>query len=162
VSDFKLYDLAAQYRAIADLAASEADDAEVSAALDAITDQLAVKVDACLALVAEWGAYADALDAEAKRLADRRRVVDARAERLRAYVERNMRAAKVAKVEGERFTASLKKTPPALVIDEPADVPAKFKRVEEVISKEEIKRALKAGEFVPGVHLESKETLVIK
>jgi hypothetical protein len=49
-------------------------------------------------------------------------------------------------------------------IDDPAAVPSEWKKTTLVINvpKDPIKRAIKAGESVPGVHLEQRASLVRK
>ncbi len=49
----------------------------------------------------------------------------------------------------------------ALIVDDPGSVPEEWKRttVTVDIPKDPIKKAIKAGEDVPGVHLEQRESL---
>jgi hypothetical protein len=55
----------------------------------------------------------------------------------------------------------LKKNPPALVIDDQAKIPSKYEKqkIEISLDKVAIKAAIKAGEEVPGVHLEQGTSL---
>ncbi len=70
----------------------------------------------------------------------------------------------VKKIETETGTFTIRKNSPALIIEDENLVPEKFKTIvqETKIEKNEIKKALKEGEEIKGVRLESSQSLLIK
>ena len=70
----------------------------------------------------------------------------------------------VKKIETETGTFTIRKNSPALIIENEELVPDKFKTIvqETKIEKNEIKKALKEGEEIKGVRLESSQSLLIK
>jgi aromatic ring-opening dioxygenase LigB subunit len=59
---------------------------------------------------------------------------------------------------------SIRKNPPRVVIDYEDMIPDEFLRTRTVteVARDEIKRAIQAGQDVPGAHLEQTERLEIK
>ena len=70
----------------------------------------------------------------------------------------------VKKIETETGTFTIRKNSPALIIENEELVPDKFKTIvqETKIEKNEIKKALKEGEEIKGVRLESSQSLLVK
>jgi hypothetical protein len=101
--------------------------------------------------------------AEIERLRSRQQSAAAAAGRLEHYILRILRDRDGRPLKGANITLSSRRSE-ALVIVDPELVPAGWKRVTTVtdIPKDPIKRALKAGEQVPGVALEQHEYLVRK
>lgn len=160
----RLYEISAEMRAaLAVLEEREGElDDELEARLDAVDLAMGEKVDACLCLEAEMRAEADAMAAEAKRLAERGKRRGAEADRLREYVARSVRDSGARKVVGARFTAWLQLSPPRLVLAD--DVPEEWCETRVTVSprKDDIKAALKAGTVLNFARMEQGETLRVK
>lgn len=100
------------------------------------------------------------LAAEEKRLADARRNLQNKVDRLNAYAIAILQKNNWEKLEGDTSAIGLKKNPPAVVIDNAEVIPPRFVtiRQETNIDKNALKAALKCGE-IPGAHLEQKIAL---
>ena len=111
-------------------------------------------------LEAMAGAIKDAED----RMARRRRAIEGRVKWLKDYLKQNMEACDIQKIESPWFVLAIQKNPAAVDVFDEAAVPAEFK--EEVVSvrvdKAGIKRALEAGESVPGAALTRGTRLAIR
>jgi hypothetical protein len=98
-------------------------------------------------------------DAET-RMAARRKALENKAQRLKTYLLDNMRACQISKISCPEFEISLRKNPPAVIIDNEALIPPEF--VEIRTSTYINKVAIKAAGEVPGTHIEQGYALVIK
>jgi hypothetical protein len=101
------------------------------------------------------------MKAEEKRIATMRKSLESRAKNLEsafAYVLKNMGDKEVITKYG---VMKVRKNPPSVVIDDLSKVPTKFQhqKIEVTIDKTAIKAAIKAGEEVPGAHLEQGTSL---
>ncbi len=103
-------------------------------------------------------ADAAALAAEVKALAERKKAAEAKIERLRAILEREL--------GGETFStprvAITYRKSTATIIDAEGDVPPAYLRVKTEPDKTAIKAALASGATVPGARLEEKINMQIK
>ena len=66
------------------------------------------------------------------------------------------------KIETITGSFTVRKNQAALVIEDENLIPGKFKTIETKIEKKELKEALKKGEEIGGVRLESSQSLLIK
>jgi len=161
----KLYELASQYQELIPLAENADDEADLQAfydTLDGLQGEIGEKLENCAAVVKTIDAEAEAIAAEEKRLATRRRALQNSADRLKAYMRDGMDAAQMVKHKGKLFTISLQDNPPAVVVDDEASLPRDYCRVKVEPDKTAIKDALKNGVEVPGVHLEHTKSLRIR
>ena len=102
---------------------------------------------------------------EIARLSDRKRAAKASQDRLETYLCRIIAARGGKKLVGDTNTLSVRASDAVLILDEAA-IPAQYivekVVVEKRVDKVEIKKALKAGEEVPGADLEFRSSLVRK
>jgi hypothetical protein len=100
---------------------------------------------------------------EIARLSDRKRAAKASQDRLETYLCRIIAARGGKKLVGDTNTLSVRASDAVLILDEAA-IPAQYivekVVVEKRVDKVEIKKALKAGEEVPGADLEFRSSLV--
>ena len=108
-------------------------------------------------------AMAEAAKAEKERLAGLQKFYENAKKRLAETLSGAMRALDHPKVETPTLRLSLRHTQ-ATEIDNADDIPARFKmtKVETVIDKAAVKKAIVAGEDVPGAHLNDNYNLQIK
>jgi len=94
----------------------------------------------------------DAIDAEIKRLAARKKAASAKMEAIKSYLRENMDATGIKKIECPLFTISSVAGREIAVIQSEALIPDEFVDIKTQIQpkKAEILKALKAGENVPG------------
>jgi aromatic ring-opening dioxygenase LigB subunit len=135
--------------------------------LDALEGSLVVKAQNVAAYTKMLESQADVIGAEIVRLSSMQKRVMRHAQKLHDYLRDNMIRSGVFKIESTEapfFRLAIRKNPPRVVIDNEDMVPLVFMRTKTVMepAKEEIKRAIQAGQDVPGAHLEQTERLEIK
>jgi hypothetical protein len=161
-----LYELAAQYRSAADqLSDLDLPPEVVADTLESLSGELEEKAQSVAYMIRNLEVTADAIKAFEVAQAERRKAIERRAESLREYIKRSMEACGITKIEGPGITLSFRKSS-AVVIDEPALIPAEFMRQPEppppAPDKKSIGDALKAGKEVAGAHVEHRQSLQIK
>jgi hypothetical protein len=164
-SEVALYELAGQYRALAErLADMDLDAQTVADTIEAsgLTDALQEKAQGVELVARAAEMHCPTIDAEIARLqalkARRQRI----AQGLRDYLKLNMEAAGIERIECPLFRVTLKKNPPAVeVLDEKA-LPEHFwvtpepkppEPPEPRLDKKAIAASIKAGIDVPGARL---------
>jgi hypothetical protein len=165
--DTPLYQLVRYQHELAALADSgEVPAEQVADTLDALDGDIQEKAVQVAAFTRNLDATAAAVREAAKAMLSRADRIEKRAESIRAYLLFNMQAAGVTKVESTWFTLSVRKNPPSVVIDDEAALPEQFIMQPPPPAprpdRDAIKRAIKAGEDVPGARLTQTERLEIK
>lgn len=163
----RLYELANQYKSLEALEVSEDLPAELLRdTLEALEGDLQDKCTAVAMFGRNLEAVAESIEAAAAKMTARSKTLRARSESLRAYLQLNMVACGITKIECPYFTLQLKENPPSVVIDHEASIPEKFWRQPEappkVVDKKAIASAIKAGEEVPGCHTSNGQRLEIR
>jgi hypothetical protein len=128
--------------------------------LDDIQMERDAKLLSCGALYKSWDREAEAIRTEEKALAARRHALEARGERIKAYMIQHIQAGE--KLSDSRCVLSWRTSPGAVVVNNPTALPAQYTHTEVVIHKKEIGEALKAGQTVPGAELVKGVSLQIK
>lgn len=164
-----LYDIAAEFEALADRAFSFAEEGEVPsdlcAELDAIEAEFEDKVAACCRMIKSFDAHAAVVKREADRLADRHKALANASERLQQYVFDMMTAVGKDVCEpDELFTVRIQNnSQPSVEIEDLAAVPVNFdKQQDRVVDKTAIRDQLKKGVPVPGCRLVQGKHLRIR
>lgn len=153
-----IFDFISDIEQIADSMAAEAEitgeiSDELKEKLQALGMDESEKIEQLCLKYKERQYLAAAKKAEAKKLSEDAAIMEKANERLQDYIcfltaGKNWESAK-AKV-------TYRTAPPSVKITDESKIPAQFwKTPAPTISKEEIKKAIKAGESVPGAYLES-------
>lgn len=153
-----IFDFISDIEQIADSMAAEAEitgeiSDELKEELQALNLDESEKIEQLCLKYKERQYLAAAKKAEAKKLSEDAAIMEKANERLQDYIcfltaGKNWESAK-AKV-------TYRTAPPSVKITDESKIPAQFwKASAPTISKEEIKKAIKAGESVPGAYLES-------
>lgn len=118
------------------------------------------KVDGIGRVLSSLDAVQSHAKSEIERLQARRQAALNNAERLKSYILRVLAQRDGKPLKGN-YTTFFAGRSEALIIDDPEAVPAEWKRttVSVDIPKEPVKRAIKAGQTVPGAHIEQREYL---
>ena len=130
--------------------------------LDELATQEADKVDG----IGQWlrleTARADALKAEATRLANRAKSIQNRINWLKCGYLASMERAGIKKVRGDIYSMSIRATDIVLVVDEKV-LPEEFVKVTTTSApdKAALKAALKEGRSVPGAELAKSYSLLV-
>ncbi len=162
-----LYELAGEYRqaAIA-MSDMDMDEATIKDTLEGLSGALEVKATNVAYFVKNLEATAEQIKQAEKQMADRRKAIEARAERVREYLKRNMDVSGITEISCPHFKLKIAKNPPAVVVDAESLIPKEYWKQPEPpppsIDKAAIKQAIAAGVTVAGVHLESGTRLDIK
>ena len=162
-----LYELSAEYQAIQNkLLDSDFDEQTIADTLEGAAGELEVKAVNVAMFIRNLEASADAIKEAEKQMADRRKTLEKKADAIKTYLKNNMQACGITKIESPYFALTLKKNPPAVVIDNAGQVPSNLyvypEAPEPFPDKKAIAELLKAGEVVNGAHLEQGERLEIK
>lgn len=120
------------------------------------------KRDQVGAFLARIEAESEALKKEEQRLAMRRRSFDRIKEVFEDSLHAQMQNWGVVKVEGHRFSFTVKKNPPRVNIINEAEIPGEFISYTPTINKMGIKDALEEGKEVAGAELVQGTRLEIK
>ena len=162
----KLYELADEYTA----ALSVLDDPDlpeevVRDTMEALQGGLLEKGRAVAAYALNLSVEIEALKAHEKRVAAKRKTLEAREEWMRDYLKTNMEKCGITEIKANdgTFTAKIGKGRPSVVIDDESAFPDDSPHVKwtRSVSKTSVGEALKAGEEVPGARLETRPSLRI-
>lgn len=161
----RLYDLTENYRAIAALLDDETMEPEIiNAALSEIGGSITDKAGNIAGLIKDLQGDIEAVKAEEKRLADRRRVAENKAAWLKGYIQSAMEAIGQDKIKTPLWTFTLAKNPPAVIVDDMGALPKAYivETISQVADKKAIAAAIKAGDEVKGARLCQGVSLRIK
>lgn len=167
-----IWEIDKEIQAIIDLGEEEWIDGEtgeimpVEQALEALNMEREKKIENAALAWKNMTAEAAAIRSEEKLLAERRKIVENKAEGFKRYL---LAVLYPEGGEAEKFTsARVKVLPrmngPAVVIDDADSLPDEFwrEKVERTPNKDEIKEVLKRGIEVPGAHIERSRRVDIK
>lgn len=137
-------------------------------ALGLLEGAILIKVENIGIMIKQNEAIIRAVEIEMERIAERKRVREARIDRLRQYLEDNFKTANMGeRLEFPLVTVAMQKNPPSVKIINEAEIPASFVRI--IPEQKEVnKRAIldswkKTGENPPGTEIISdKKRLVVK
>jgi Siphovirus Gp157 len=139
---------------------------QIAETLDALQGDIRDKAISVAQFTKNLDATADAVREAGKAMLARAERIEKRAESVRAYLTFQMQAAGISKIECPFFTLALRKNPPAVVIDDEAQIPSNYyvppPPPVPKLDKVALKRAIQAGTDVPGVHLLQSERLEIR
>lgn len=167
MSQLALYQLAAQYRGLEQLAESEELPPEVIRdTLDALGGELRDKAVAVAHFLRSMESAADSIDLAADAMSARAERLRERAYALREYLLFHMQATNIPRIDSAYFTLAIRNNPPAVVIDDESAIPESYKYQPPAPAKRvdrlQVAAQLKAGEPVPGCRLEIRQRLEIR
>lgn len=160
----KLYELTQNYRNLENLGEQEGLTVEmIQEALWQVEGDINTKIENTCKVIKEVEADALGIDEEIKRLTVLKKQKENTAKKLKEYVEFEMNGIGLNKVEGKLFKISFRKSKIVRIIDE-TKIPKEFIKVKttETVSKTDLGKALKNGEFIEGAELVESRSLQIK
>lgn len=158
-----LYELAGEYRqaAIA-LSDMELDEQVINDTLDGLSGALETKATNVAYFVRNLEATAAQIKDAEKQMADRRKAMENRAERIREYLKSNMEIAGISEISCPHFKLAIRKNPPSVVIDSESQIPEEYMvqapPPPPAPDKKLIAKAIKDGFEVSGCHLDASKT----
>ena len=164
-----LYDLNIQFQTILEMAEDgDVDPQLIKDTLEGVEGDIEAKLDSYGVVVNELLTDIAKIDTEIKRLVEKKKVINANVDRMKAAVTEAMRIMDKKKVAGERFTWQIQKNggKAPLVFEDWFDalsLPEDFQDWEVRPDKDAIRRALEQGIDIEGVHIgERGESLRLK
>ena len=158
----KLYELSNAYKELLDR--EDLNPQAVVDTLDAIKDAIEIKADGIASVIDELQSSAERKKAKAKDWSESAKADLQRAQWLKQYLTSELDNAGIKKVETDNHLLSVRNFKASTVIDDFDTLPDDYKieKTEIVGNKNRIYQALKAGETIPGAHLEDNRSVVIK
>lgn len=158
----KLYELAQNYAQLLEMAEEMESDALVDT-LESLQDAIEEKAENIAKLVKNLEADVKIIKEEEQRLAERRRAIEVKIERLKTYLQEQLETAGIEKVKRPTITVAIQANPPSVdVIDETA-IPSDFLIPQAPkVDKRSILERLKKGEAIPGVTLKQTKGVRIR
>ena len=147
-----------------DLCETDEQRAECNAEIERYVDAQIRKVDSFCRFLSHLESQTELAEKEIKRLKAREAVFANLLERLEKYAIFTMQRNNLRKLDGDTAKLMLRVNTRGVDIDNEELVPAKFKtiRQEVQIDKRGIKKAIDAGEEVPGAHLREPSVSLIR
>lgn len=134
--------------------------------LEGLSGELEVKATNVAMFVKNLEASADAIKQAEKQMADRRKAIEAKAERIRNYLLENMVKTGISKIECPHFVLSVRKNPPSVDAFSIDQIPDDYFDIPEppppTLNKKRLAEDLKAGVVIDGARLTQGNSLQIK
>jgi chromatin segregation and condensation protein Rec8/ScpA/Scc1 (kleisin family) len=167
MSNLALFAIADQYLAdVKKLEDLDIDEQTFADTLEGLSGDLEVKATNVALFVRNLEASADAIEQAEKQMADRRKALENKSNKIREYLLANMLRTGIRKIDCPYLSLTVKKNPPAVEILNPDMIPAQYLEIPEppppTISKKLIKEALSNGVEVDGARLTQSKRLEIK
>lgn len=167
MTDLTLYQIADQYidsmKALQDM---DIDEQTLADTLEGLSGDMEVKSTNVAMFMRNLENTAAAIKEAEKAMAERRKVIENRIDRIKIYLKDNMERTGITKIECPYFVISVKKNPPALKITEEEKIPNEYFTIPEppppVLDKAKLKDALKGGATIEGAELTAGTSLQIK
>lgn len=162
-----LYLLAAEHRAaVEQLEELNLDEATFKDTLESLGGELEPKAVSTAMVARNLEVLAEQIKAAEAEMAKRRKVIENNADRVRKYLLTQLQIAGVQKIDSPYFSISVRKGPPAVLIEDEAQLPVDYLTQPEPPAprpdKALIKQALQDGFDVPGAKLVSNPSLQIR
>lgn len=164
-----LYNLASEYRALAQLLADgDFDPNTVADTIEAsgLPEAIAEKAQGCEMVARMMEADIPTIDAEIKRLQELKKARQAKADALRKYVLDNMLACDIQSIDAPLFSIKIVKNPPSVEIFDERQIPADYfadpPPPPPRIDKKLIAQAIRDGYEVPGAKLAQGYRLAVR
>lgn len=167
MTNLTLYNIADQYLAdLQKLQDMEIDEQTFQDTLEGLSGELEVKATNVAMFVRNLESSAEAIKAAEKQMAERRKALEAKAERIRNYLQENMVRTGINKIDCAYFNISLRKSPPAVEVINLDMIPDEYFDIPEppppALNKNRLKEDLKEGVVIDGARLTSGQYLQIK
>ena len=167
MTDLTLYIIADQYlQDLQKLQDMDLDEQTFADTLESLSGDLEVKATNVAMFVRNLEASAESIKVAEKQMAERRKAIEAKAERIKNYLKDNMARTGITKIDCPYFALSLRNSPPAVEVINADEIPAQYFDIPEppapVLNKNRLKDDLKNGVIVEGARLTQGSYLQIK
>lgn len=161
----RLYQLTADLLTLQEMLEDTVDDQCLLDTLEGVQGEYEIKLEAYCKVIKNIEADMEALKAEAKRLTDRRKVLEGNVERLKKAMYDSMKATGTDKVKGQIFTVAIQRNGgklPVIVDVDTSELPDELVKVVETPDLEAIGKLLESGNCKYAHFGERGESLRIK
>lgn len=159
----KLYELTQNYLNLLDLLENPEVPADIiQIALEEVEGNFEDKAENIVKLIKSVEGDIKTYKEEELRLSTRRKTLENKVSNLKEYLEGSLKAIGKTEIKGKLFTLKIQKNAPSVVIDDVNTIPKEYLKIVEEVDKKKIKEDLKNGLEIPGVKLESSESLRIR
>lgn len=161
MSGLALYTIADQYlHTLRQLEETDLPAEVVRDTLEGMGGELMVKGAAVASYFLNLEAEAAAIREAEKRMADRRKRIEARVQQMKDYLQENMERCGITEIKAPEFRLAIQKKRPSVEVVDMDALPAEFKRIKyvEEAEKTELYKALSAGKEIPGARLGNDTT----
>lgn len=160
----KLYEITGQFSALDSMDLETSEDIQAYGDLYAgLEGTLKEKIEASCKVIKNSDAEIEALSNEMARLSARKKTIENRTAWLKGYMQENLEAMGLDKVDTYLFSVRIQANPPSVdVTIEAEKLPEEYQRVTIAPDKTAIKEALKAGIDIEGCTLSQSKSLRIK
>jgi len=167
MNNLALYTIADQYLIdMQKLQEMEIDEQTFADTLEGLSGELEIKATNVAMFIRNLEASADAIKVAEKAMADRRKLIESKANRLKEYLLENMVRTGITKIESPHFVLSVRKNPPAVDVFNQDMIPDEYFDIPEPpapsLNKNRLKEDLKAGVVIDGARLTAGQSLLIK
>ncbi|MFC4275532.1 siphovirus Gp157 family protein [Achromobacter aloeverae] len=166
MSNITLYEIAREYRAdLEKLAELDLDEQAFADTLESLGGELQVKAQNTIAFTQHLEAVCASIKEAEQKMANRRRVIEKKVERIKNYVLQVMQANDIQRIECPHFVLSIAKNPPSVLIEDERQIPQDYFTSPPPppphVDKALIKKAIQDGFEVPGAKLQQGVRLKI-
>lgn len=161
-----LYQITDQYLQTLQQIEDSEDGDSVNDLLDSLGTDLKEKATNVAMYIRNLESTAESIKAAEKQMADRRKAIEAKAERIKEYLLENMERTSITKIECPYFKIAVRENPESLIVDIGAQIPDEYYKEppppEKVLDKVALKKDLQLGVIVEGCYLVRKKRIDIK
>lgn len=167
MSGLALYEISNQYLAdLNKLNELDLDEQTFLDTLEGLSGELEQKSIAVAMYIKNLEASADAIKQAEKSMADRRKAIEAKDDRIKKYLLENMLKTGITKIECPQFVLSVRKNPPSVDVLMQDQIPDEYFDIPEppppTLNKKRLAEDLKAGVVIEGARLTQGHSLQIK
>jgi hypothetical protein len=158
----KLYELSQNYVQLLDLA-DGMDEEVFRDTLSSIEEALEEKVENTAKFVRCLDGDIEAIKAEEKRLADRRKALETKVSNCKTYLQEQLEFAGIDKIKRPTVTVSIQANPPSVLVKDESLIPSHYMvPVAPKLDKKAVLSFLKEGGEVPGCEIQQLRSVRIK
>lgn len=158
-----LYELTDEYKTLLEMAEDpDVDEQTLADTMEAIGGEIEDKADGYACVIRQMEYDAAAIDAEIKRLTNRKRTAENNIKRMKENLQNAMVTTGKVKFKTPRFSFSFRKSEAVIVTDESLVSHDYLKPQPPKIDLVEIKKALKDGFHFDWAHIEERQSLQIR
>lgn len=165
--DLALYQIADQYlKDIETLQAMDIDEQTFADTLESMSGDFELKAQNVTMFVQNLEASANAIKDAERKMAERRKAIENKVERIKEYLKVNMQKTGITKIECPYFVISLRNNPESVDVINMDLIPSEYFKIPDMpppqLDKAELKKAIQAGAQVEGARLIRTQSIQIK